>query len=104
MLGYTCTFRGKPVSVQSTGMCCPSAAIVIEELAMLGVKRMLRIGTCGGLQADLKLGDLIVALSAVPADATATHIAGEPHVPTADWSLVHGAVHAAKELDRKSVV
>jgi DeoD family purine-nucleoside phosphorylase len=81
-------------------MGCPSAAIVIEELAMLGVKRMLRIGTCGGLQADLKLGDLIVALSAVPADATATHIVGEPHAPTADWSLVHGAVHAAKELGK----
>jgi DeoD family purine-nucleoside phosphorylase len=97
MLGYTGTFRGKPVSVQATGMGCPSAAIVIEELAMLGVKRMLRIGTCGGLQADLKLGDLIVALSAVPADATATHIVGEPHAPTADWELVHGAVHHAKE-------
>jgi purine-nucleoside phosphorylase len=67
---------------------------------MLGVKRMLRIGTCGGLQPDLKLGDLIVAISAVPADATATHIVGEPHAPTADWDLVHGAVHAAKELGK----
>ena len=65
MLGFTGTFRGKPVSVQATGMGCPSAAIVIEELAMLGVKRMLRIGTCGGLQPDMKLGDLIVAISAV---------------------------------------
>ena len=101
MLGYTGTFRGKPVSVQATGMGCPSAAIVIEELAMLGVKRMLRIGTCGGLQADLKLGDLIVAISAVPADATALHLVGnEPHAPTADWELVHGSVHAAKELGR----
>ena len=57
MLGYTGSFRGKPVSVQATGMGCPSAAIVIEELAQLGVKRLLRIGTCGGLQADLKLGE-----------------------------------------------
>jgi DeoD family purine-nucleoside phosphorylase len=77
-------------------MGCPSAAIVIEELAMLGVRRMLRIGTCGGLQADLQLGDLIVAISAVPADSTALHIAGEIHAPTADWGLVHSAVHAAK--------
>ena len=97
MLGYTGTFGGKPVSVQSTGMGCPSAAIVIEELAMLGVKRMLRVGTCGGLQPDLGLGDLIVAISAVPADATARQLVGEPHCPTADWGLVHGAVHAAKE-------
>ena len=101
MLGYTGTFDGKPVSVQATGMGCPSAAIVIEELSQLGVKRLLRIGTCGGLQADLKLGDLVVALSAVSADSTAIHyVGGEPHAPTADWELVHAAVHAAKELGK----
>jgi DeoD family purine-nucleoside phosphorylase len=101
MLGYTGTFNGTPVSVQATGMGCPSAAIVIEELSQLGVKRLLRIGTCGGLQADLRLGDLLVALSAVPADSTATHyVGGEPHAPTADWELVHAAVHAAKELGK----
>ena len=101
MLGFTGTFRGRPVSVQSTGMGCPSAGIVIEELVQLGVQRLLRVGTCGGLQPDLELGDLIVALSAVPADSTATHyVGGEPHAPTADWELVHGAVHAAKELGK----
>jgi len=100
MLGYTGTFAGKPVSVQATGMGCPSAAIVIEELVQLGVTRLLRIGTCGGLQPDLALGDLIVALSAVPADSTAAHLVGEPHAPTADWDLIHAAVHAAKELGK----
>jgi DeoD family purine-nucleoside phosphorylase len=101
MLGYTGAFRGRPVSVQATGMGCPSAAIVIEELHQLGVKRMLRVGTCGGLQPDLALGDLIVALSAVPFDGTVGHyLGGEPHVPTADWELVHSAVHAAKELGK----
>ena len=102
MLGYTGTFNGKPVSVQSTGMGCPSAAIVIEELIQLGVKRLLRVGTCGGLQPDLELGDLIVALSAVPADGTARHyVGGEPHAPTADFELVHAAVHSAKELGKR---
>jgi DeoD family purine-nucleoside phosphorylase len=101
MLGYTGTFEGKPVSVQATGMGCPSAAIVTEELIQLGVKRLLRVGTCGGLQADMELGDLIVAVSAVPADQTAVKLVSfEPHVPTADWRLVHGAVHAAKELGK----
>ena len=71
MYGYTGEFEGKPVSVQATGMGCPSAAIVIEELVQLGVKRLLRVGTCGGLQPDLALGDLIVAVAAVAADATA---------------------------------
>jgi DeoD family purine-nucleoside phosphorylase len=99
MLGYTGEFEGRPVSVQATGMGCPSAAIVVEELVQLGVKRLLRVGTCGGLQPDLALGDLIVALSAIPADATARHLVGtDQHVPTASWSLVHGAVHVAKEL------
>ena len=101
MYGYTGEFEGRPVSVQSTGMGCPSAAIVVEELVQLGVKRFLRVGTCGGLQPDLQLGDLIVAISAVAADATAQHlVGGEPHTPTSDWELVHGAVHYAKELDQ----
>jgi DeoD family purine-nucleoside phosphorylase len=99
LLGYTGTYKGTPVSVQATGMGCPSASIVFEELVQLGVKRLLRIGTCGGLQPDLALGDLIVALSASPADGTVlTYTGGEPHAPTADWSLVHGAVHAARHL------
>jgi len=98
MLGYTGSYQGRPVSVQATGMGCPSAAIVVEELVQLGVKRLLRVGTCGGLQPDLELGDLIVALSAVPADATARQYVSEPHCPTADWELIHGAVHAAKEI------
>jgi len=101
MLGYTGTFEGKPVSVQSSGMGCPSAAIVIEELVQLGVKKIVRVGTCGGLQPHHALGDMIVAVSAVPADGTARHyVGGEPHVPTADWELVHAAVHAAKELEQ----
>jgi DeoD family purine-nucleoside phosphorylase len=99
MLGYSGEWEGKPVSVQSTGMGCPSAAIVVEELIQLGVEKLIRVGTCGGLQPDLELGDLIVAVTAVPADATAQHYVGnEPHCPTADWELVHGAVHHAKEL------
>ena len=97
LLGFTGTWNGKPVSVQGTGMGCPSATIVFEELIQLGVQRLLRVGTCGGLQPDHALGDLIVAISAVPADATATHLVlGEPHCPTASWELVHEAVHVAK--------
>jgi DeoD family purine-nucleoside phosphorylase len=101
LLGYTGEFEGAPVSVQATGMGCPSAAIVMEELVQLGVKRFLRVGTCGGLQEDLRLGDLIVAVSAVAADGTpANYVGGEPHAPTANWELVHAAVHAAKELEQ----
>ena len=97
VLGYTGSYEGQPVSVQATGMGCPSAAIVIEELVQLGAERLIRIGTCGGLQPDLVLGDTVIALSAVPADATSRHYTGgEPHAPTADFEVVHAAVHHAK--------
>ncbi len=102
LLGFTGRWEGKPVSVQGTGMGCPGATIVFEELVQLGVKRLLRVGTCGGLQPDHALGDMLVALSAVPADSTASHlVGGEPHCPTASWELIHEAVHVAKERDEK---
>jgi DeoD family purine-nucleoside phosphorylase len=101
MLGYTGTWQGKPVSVQASGMGCPSAAIVVEELIQLGVKKIIRVGTCGGLQAHHRLGDLIVALTAVPQDGTVQTYVREPHCPTADWELVHSAVHAAKEAGQE---
>jgi DeoD family purine-nucleoside phosphorylase len=98
LLGYTGMYDGRPVSVQGTGMGCPGAAIVFEELIQLGCKKLIRVGTCGGLQPDHALGDLIIALTAVPSDSTASHLVGnEPHCPTAAWSLIHGAVHTAKE-------
>lgn len=102
LYGYTGTFEGKPISVQGTGMGCPGATIVFEELCQLGCKKLMRVGTCGGLQAHHALGDLIVALTAVPADSTALHlVANEPHCPTASWELIHGAVHAAKEIGQE---
>jgi len=102
LLGFTGSFQGKPVSVQASGMGTPSAAIVVEELVQLGVKRILRVGTCGGLASSLALGDLVLALSAVPADGTSRrYVDGEPNAPTADWELLHGAVHAAKELGQR---
>jgi purine-nucleoside phosphorylase len=102
LLGYTGTYKGTPVSVQGTGMGCPSATIVAEELIQLGCKKLIRVGTCGGLQTSHQLGDLIVAISAVPADSTAMHLVNnEPHCPTASWNLVHEAVHIAKHSDQQ---
>jgi DeoD family purine-nucleoside phosphorylase len=101
LLGYTGTWNGRRVSVQGTGMGCPGATIVFEELVQLGCKKLIRVGTCGGLQPSHALGDLIVALTAVPADSTAMHLVGnEPHCPTASWDLVHEAVHLAKHRDQ----
>ena len=61
---------GEPLTIQSTGMGGPSAAIVIAELAELGARRLLRIGTCGALDLGLRLGDLLVVTEALPRDGT----------------------------------
>jgi DeoD family purine-nucleoside phosphorylase len=102
LLGFTGTYEGKPVSVQGTGMGCPGATIVFEELTQLGCTKLMRVGTCGGLQPHHQLGDVINAISAVPADSTAMHLVGnEPHCPTASWELIHEAVHIAKAIGQE---
>jgi uridine phosphorylase len=67
--GYTgVTTSGRPLTIQATGMGAPSAAIVLEELAGLGVRRAIRVGTCGALDQALSLGDLICAEAALAED------------------------------------
>jgi purine-nucleoside phosphorylase len=98
MLGFTGTFEGRPLSVQASGMGCPSAAIVYEELIQLGATRLLRVGTCGALQPDMAMADVVVAMAATPADQTAlTYTGGEAHAPVADWRLVALAARLALE-------
>ena len=58
LLGYSGTYHGKTVSVQGTGMGCPGATIVFEELIQLGCTKLMRVGTCGGLQAHHALGGI----------------------------------------------
>jgi purine-nucleoside phosphorylase len=70
-----------PLTIQSTGMGGPSAAIVISELADLGARRMLRVGTCGALEPGLALGEMLVATEAIPADGTGRALGGEDPIP-----------------------
>ena len=105
LLGYTGTYKGKPVSVQATGMGCPSAAIVTEEMIQLGAKNLLRVGTCGGYSGEMSLGDLIVATSATPQDGTVSSLTrGVPYAPAAHFDLVHAAHHAAESAGRRTFV
>lgn len=65
MLGYTGTYKGVPVSVQGTGMGMPSAAIYVNELVReYGVKQLIRVGTCGSIQKDVHVRDLVIAQAA----------------------------------------
>ena len=77
--GYTGTADdGEPLTIQSTGMGGPSAAIVLEELCDLGLRTAIRVGTCGALDPDLRLGDLVVADCALATDGTSRALgAGE---------------------------
>src|ERR671916_639773 len=105
MLGFTGTYKGKPVSVQATGMGCPSASIVTEELIQLGAKNLLGVGTWGGYDADLQLGDLIVFTAATPQDGTVSSITqGVPYAPAAHFDVVHAAHHAAENAGRRTFV
>jgi DeoD family purine-nucleoside phosphorylase len=105
MLGYTGTYGGKEVSVQATGMGCPSAAIVTEELIQLGAKNLLRVGTCGGYSRELRLGDLIVVTSAAAQDGTVSSLtSGVPYAPAAHFDIVHAAHHAAQSAGRRTFV
>jgi DeoD family purine-nucleoside phosphorylase len=97
MLGYTGTYQGKPVSVQTTGMGTPSFSIVVEELLRLGAKRLIRVGTCGGIGRGIRTSDLVVATAAAPLDgATTTYLHGDRYAPSADYGLTRALVEAAE--------
>lgn len=97
MYGYTGTYQGHPVSVQTTGMGTPSMSIVAEELLRLGATRLVRVGTTGGIGRGIKTGDLIIATAAAPVDgATRTYLHGEPYAPAADFDLTRALVDEAR--------
>lgn len=80
--GYTgAGADGAPLTIQSTGMGGPSAAIVVSELADLGAQRVVRVGTCGALVAELRLGDLVAVERAVSADGTSAALGSRDPVP-----------------------
>jgi purine-nucleoside phosphorylase len=97
LLGYTGTYNGVPVSVQTSGMGTPSFSIVMEELINLGVTVFVRAGTCGGIARGLGTGDIVIATAAVPADgATRTYLHGDPFAPAADFELTRALVDKAR--------
>jgi 5'-methylthioadenosine phosphorylase/purine-nucleoside phosphorylase len=101
-LGYTGTYRGRPISVQSVGMGGPSVAIYYTELIQLGAQRLIRVGTAGGIAPDVRMGDTVVALSATPDDPTVDILTGgEAHAPTATWRLIELAVAAARAAGQR---
>jgi 5'-methylthioadenosine phosphorylase/purine-nucleoside phosphorylase len=97
MLGYTGTFEGRPLSVQTTGMGCPSSGIVFEELVQLGAQRLVRVGTCGGLGDGMQMGDTVIAVAASCDDTTPLRYAQmSGFAPTATFHLAERAAATAR--------
>ena len=105
MYGFTGYYQGKRVSIQGSGMGMGSAGIYINELiSTYQVKNIIRVGTCGALQKDIQLGDVIVAMSASgDSDANALYFKGMHYAATADFDLLYKAVEAAKKLNIKTI-
>ncbi|MCG6197369.1 DeoD-type purine-nucleoside phosphorylase, partial [Anoxybacillus sp. LAT_38] len=97
MLGFTGTYKGKRVSVQGTGMGVPSISIYIHELMEeYGVQNLIRVGTCGAIQEDIKVRDVIIAMAA-STDSQANRLRFQQidFAPTANFDLLHKAYQAA---------
>ena len=95
---YTGKLDGVPVSVTSTGIGGPSAAIAMEELVKAGADTFIRVGTCGGMDLDVKSGDLVIATGAIRAEGTSREYAPIEFPAVADFSIVEALSNAAKEL------
>ncbi|TDQ30901.1 purine-nucleoside phosphorylase [Zeaxanthinibacter enoshimensis] len=101
MLGYTGTYRGKPVSVQGSGMGIPSAMIYYHELINeYGVNTIIRIGTAGSYQKDVNLRDLVLAMAAsTTSGINNSRFINADYSPTANFELLMKAALYAKEKD-----
>lgn len=106
MFGYTGTYKGKKVSVQGTGMGQPSLSIYVNELFQFyGVKKAIRIGTCGAIHESTKVRDVIFAMGSCSDSSLMNQRFGDLHfAPTADWDLLSKAVKAAEDLNVKPLV
>jgi purine-nucleoside phosphorylase len=99
MLGYTGTYKGKPISVQGTGMGIPSALIYCHELINdYGVKKLIRVGSTGAYQPDISLGDIILAMAASSTSGiNNSRFINADYSPTANFELFIKAALYAEE-------
>lgn len=103
MYGYTGTYKGKKVSVQGTGMGIPSISIYINELiSSYQVKNLIRIGSCGSMQSDIKIRDVLLVMSAsTDSNINKVRFNGMDYAPTANFNLLKKAYDIATKKDIK---
>lgn len=93
---YTGTLDGVKVSVTSTGIGGPSAAIAIEELSKAGADTFIRVGTCGGMQVDVKGGDIVIANGAIRMEGTSREYAPIEYPAVPDVDVMNALIRSAK--------
>ncbi|AFZ71619.1 nucleoside phosphorylase [Natronobacterium gregoryi] len=94
----TGTYEGTPISVTSTGIGSPSAAIAVEELARVGCDTFIRVGSCGALQSEMDVGDLVITTGGVRQEGTSDEYVREDYPATADHEVVSALIAAAERL------
>ena len=95
---YTGTLLGEKVSVCSTGIGGPSAAIAMEELVKLGADTFIRVGTCGGIDLDVMPGDVVVATGSIRFEHTSLEYAPIEFPAVADFTIATALKNASEEL------
>lgn len=95
---YTGYLDGEKVSVTSTGIGGPSAAIAIEELSKIGAHTFIRVGTCGGMQEDVLSGDIVIANGSIRMEGTSREYAPIEYPAVADFATTCALVEGAKKL------
>lgn len=95
---YTGLLDGERVSVTSTGIGGASAAIALEELVNVGAKTFIRVGTCGGMQLDIKGGDIVIATGAIRMEGTSREYAPIEFPAVANLEVVNALTQAAQKL------
>lgn len=94
---YTGTIDGVKVSVTSTGIGGPSAAIAIDELAKCGADTFIRVGTCGGMQEEIMGGDIVIANGAIRMEGTSREFAPIEYPAVPDVNVMNALIDAAKK-------
>lgn len=95
---YTGYLEGEKVSVTSTGIGGPSASIALEELVQCGADTFIRVGTCGGMDINVKSGDLVIASGAIRMEGTSREYAPIEFPAVSDYEVMSALVQAAENL------
>lgn len=96
---YTGYLNGTKVSVTSTGIGGPSASIALEELVNIGAKTFIRVGTCGGIDTNVKGGDIVIATGAIRMEGTSKEYAPIEFPAIANLDVINSLVNASKKLN-----